>query len=166
MELDSSTIRNLVVTFFFAVYWGAMISSMPKFDVFDVWTFSREGQRWRAVARLMFGIALLNIYPIALFAFIYREPWFPIIFPSMPKAMLSAGIASLSVFSAVFLLPGLMQAGLGRFFYPKPQTGNSMSWPEEALKENIQPSDSAGVMLTVAALYVVVPFFAAWLIAC
>ena len=165
MNMDNDTIRNLAITFFFAVYWGAMISSMPKFAVFQIWTFTRKGHGLRIVGRLVYGIFILNIFPMALFWFIYHEPWFTIVPRILPKALLCAGIASLSVFSAVFLLPGSLQLFFARFFYPDHKVDPKMSWEAESAKEHITSNDSAWVMLVTFLLYIVVPLLIAYLLA-
>jgi len=162
MNIPEDTLRNLVITFFFAIYWGAMISGMPKFSVFQIWTFKRPGHRWRLVLRLLFGVLVLNIYPIVLFYAIYNGPFVP---THAPEAILCAGIAALSVFSAVFLLPGLLQMGFGKILYPSYSIDPDYSWYTEAAKENIGRRDSWFVMILTAIAYVIIPFFIAWLIA-
>ena len=158
MTVDPDSVRGLALTFFFAVYWSAMISSMRTFKAFQIWTIGRSTHGTRPFWRLLHGVIVLNFIPIAIFAFLYAEPWFKIVPHSAPAALLCAGVASLSVFSVVFLLPGLLQAGLGRKLYPDHATSPNESWEALARAEgDIEPTDSAKAMLITAILYVVVP---------
>jgi hypothetical protein len=165
MLLDDNTLRNLAVTFFYAIYWGAMISSMPKYNVFQIWTIRRPGNRWRPVLRLIYGVTVLNILPLLLFAFIYKEPWFTIVPKHAPRAFLCSGIASLSVFSCVFLLPGLLQAGLGRILYPSFKNKSDLSWISEALDDGIEPGDPWWSMIITFVLYLIIPISIAAILA-
>ena len=156
--------RNVAIVFFFAIFWGAVISSMRTFKVFHIWTFKRPGHGWRVVLRLVVGIIVLNLFPLFLCYFIYLEPWFKIVSEQSPMMFICAGISSLSVFSIVFLLPGIMQLGFGEFLYPKKDCWVDVAKGEKDVAD-IEKSDGATVLLLTALAYIVVPLGASHLLA-
>lgn len=156
--------RDVAIVFFFAIFWGATISSMRTFKVFHIWTFNRPGHGWRVILRLVVGVIILNLIPLFLCYFIYLEPWFVIVPDQSPAMFVCAGISSLSVFSIVFLLPGIMQFGFGEFLYAKNDCWVDIARGNDDIAD-IAEDDGTAVLLSTAAAYIVVPIAASALLA-
>lgn len=146
--------RNVAIAFFFAIFWGTAISSMRTFKLFHIWTFKRPGHGWRVIVRLAIGVVILNVIPLLICYFIYMEPWFVIVPKQSPAMFICAGVSSLSVFSIVFLLPGIMQTGLGRLIYPKDDCWEKIAKSKD---DDIIKEDGACVFLLTAVVYIIVP---------
>ncbi|MDP8227048.1 MAG: hypothetical protein P9L89_05360 [Candidatus Celaenobacter polaris] len=172
--MDMELARNTAITFFFAIFWGTAISSMRTYKVFHIWTLNRKGNGIRVVFRLAVGVIILNVVPLLIYYFIYTEPWFQIVPPKSPAMFICAGVSSLSVFSIVFLLPGIMQLGLGRLLYAKAidkdddkeikESWVSIAKGDEEI-EDISKKDGSIVFFVTAILYIVVPIIASSFIA-
>ena len=172
--MDFGLTRGTAIIFFFAVFWGTAISSMRTFKVFHIWTFNRQGNGIRVVFRLVVGVIILNVVPLLICYFIYTEPWFQIVPSKSPAMFVCAGVSSLSVFSIVFLLPGVMQIGLGRLLYAKAIDKDDYAEREESWVriakgdgeiEDISKKDGSIVFFVTAILYIVVPIIASSFIA-
>jgi hypothetical protein len=171
--MDMELARSTAITFFFAIFWGTAISSMRTYKVFHIWTFNRRGNGIGVVFRLVVGIIILNVVPLLIYYFIYTEPWFQIVPPNSPAMFICAGVSSLSVFSIVFLLPGVMQIGLGKLLYAKAidkddketeESWESIARGDEKIAD-ISKKDGSVVFFVTAILYIVVPIIASSFIA-
>lgn len=169
LGLIDENIKYLAITFFFGIFWGAMISNMHFYKLFKIWPKSADHcskkKKRKQLGRFVYGVSILNILPLFLFIILINDFWGYIqIIPETQNThivFICSGVASLSVFSFSFFLPGLLQIKFHNYLYPKPTENNESdcwTWKKIAKESNIAEDPVRGfVNLLVGVLYLIIP---------
>jgi len=143
-EVERTFRESAAITLIFALFWGTAISGMKSCGVFNIWMNTNVLQ---CIGRLIVGVMILNFLPMVLLL---------LVFEAVPndvtdrQTLACAGVASLSVFSVVFLLPAVLQMGFGNVLY------GQANWTSEATKAEV-PTNGWLPSFLVGVCYIVVP---------
>jgi len=172
LGLIDENIKYIAVTFFFGIFWGAMISNMHFYRLFKIWpkSLDKGAKKAKQFGRFVYGVSILNILPLFLFVALINDCWGLIqIIPETENThytFISAGVASLSVFSFSFFLPGILQLGLHNCLYPKSLKiiePGLWTWKKIAKDSNIA-EDRGWASITAGVIYLLLPLFVSFLI--
>lgn len=197
LGLIDENIKYIAVTFFFGIFWGAMISNMHFYRLFKIWPKGADKgsgccKLKKQSFRLMYGVLILNIFPLFIFMLLINDFFgYVQIIPETTKTyivFICSGVASLSVFSFSFMLPGLLQIKFHKCLYPqssvnkrprfriarkhneslypislKNKESGLWTWKKIAKDSNIA-EDRGWANLVVAVLYFIIPLLLSCLI--